>query len=573
MKKGLNVTLMTVAIAVMAFQAVAMAPVIGPVPSPIVGSDTGATAPTPFVYPDAFNIVNLATDDTTTSANIRWSYTYTGTEVYRINNVDRVTLSDTAIKNPATNQKINGSTTDPGDVDANSATVTIRNVKYRPIGGGSSSPSFGGIGDVVVVTLFASDGSTYSQKEALFYTDAGGTDRLSGGNWTPIMHQGGAGSWPTSGTNSFGFHSIIGTVTGTTSGGTAVCLEVPAAGDNFGMWTSQWGIIPIAKNTVYRIRATISRTSTTPETTPFFDLVVDNFSTTGTGLNLYGGDLMFLDNEGGANRPNTGSGSTVYQMYWAPACVQSAAFNAYADLWSPTQDTARNAELTFRVLDVASTAAITAGNDLGEICLTDLQIDSIPYSSLSFAPVWSPAAVSMSNFTFNAVFGATAVNDGSTINITPQGSGAGATGLEYATLRPGDATIDYGNLSTLADNYPIAWESSTLYAAVWQFSAPDSTSEAAPFDAIWVGMDVASNEIILLSYVTSQEGKCAMPKVAPAQDYVAFMYSQTMTASINPEFRTLRPRADFANVPGLLESANTGSVRVNGLSVYKVTTP
>jgi len=501
MKKGLNVTLMTVAIAMMALQVMAKAPVIGDIKSPIVGSNEGITAATPFVYPDAFDITAAASDDTTDQAHIRWSYWYSGAEVYRINNVNRVTVNDAAINNPVAGQKINGATTDPLDGDADAATITIRNVLYAPIGGGGGTPSYSGIGDIVTVTLFASDGTTYTLQEngdVLFYTDNGGNNRLSGaGTFSPVVHE---TAFPSQSPITWTWtRGTGGTINSSTSAGTAVCIDAGLTGDNYATWSSNLGYFSVAKNTVYRIRARINGSQATAGHTPFADIYLSNFDGV-NGFNLFGGDFMIFDNEGGANAPilKTSTSGTTYQWYWCPASVSNAVYNASA-VWDAGNATDRQMQLVFRVIDYDSLVGATGELDSGSLCLNDVTIDSIPYGDLAFQQVYAtPGTLSASNCFGSSIFGVTGYDAGR-IKIS-EGNIGGVNDSklsDYGSAAPGDATIDYDNLSSLTDNFPMAWEADTLYQISWTMSAVDAGSETAPLDAIIVGMDTPAFEFII----------------------------------------------------------------------------
>jgi len=579
MKKGLNVTLMTVAIAIMAFQAMAMAPVIGPIGDPIVGSVAGASSATPFVFSDAFDLTAKATDDTTTPVNIRWSYWYSGaTEVYRINNVNRVTVSDAAIENPIAAQKINGATTDPADVDHSAATITIRNVKYAPLSGSAQTPG-SGIIDAMPVTLFASDGTTYSSKTIMIYTDNGGLSRMSGlpePRWTPVQHQ---TTFPTQAGMGWSWAPPAGSVTSSTNAGAAVCIETAALGDNYATWNASWGVISVAKNTVYRIRAKIQGTQTSAESTQFFDFILGNFnSATQTGFNMFGADFMFFDNEGGANAPLLkANGGTTYEMYWCPPSVGNAAFNS-SNIWDASGAEYRKMLLVFRVMDLQSFGALTAQNDSGRLCLNDFSVDAIPTEKMSLNQIWSsPATMTAANFHAASVIGTTTYQSDKVLLGPGSLNGTQSSTLEFGGAFPGDGDLgDYSpaQLGRLADEYPIAWEAKTLYRIAFKYSAVDAASAAAPFDVIWVGMDCPSNEFIVTSYVTSQGGvgvNPAMPKVGAPQEYVAFLYSHELSKSSIPEFLKFRPRSEWANSPSMVESPGTGSTYFHGATVSKVT--
>jgi hypothetical protein len=168
--------LLVAAFAILGVQAMAMAPVIGDIPSPIIGDEGIATPANIFVYPDAIDLDRYVSDDTTPSNEIKWSYDGTGN--YLLNGVDPIDTGDP--NNPGANQ-IDTQDLDPDQVDNDPRTVTFRNANLTPIGQSpGNDPGFTGVGADEIITLFASDCTTYSMKEIFVYTDAGGNDRLSG---------------------------------------------------------------------------------------------------------------------------------------------------------------------------------------------------------------------------------------------------------------------------------------------------------------------------------------------------------------------------------------------------------
>jgi len=184
MRKGLTVTLMSVSIVMMGAGAMAMAPVIGEIPSPIVGDAESVTPANLFVYPDAFNLANYVHDDATASGDIKWSFEIVGAAKYNINGVQPMNTGggDDPI-NPGAKQINNQVLGGEENPDGNAASITIRNVNLSPIGGPNTDPGASGIvaSETQLVTLYASDGTTYSMKSVFFYTDNDGADRLSGG--------------------------------------------------------------------------------------------------------------------------------------------------------------------------------------------------------------------------------------------------------------------------------------------------------------------------------------------------------------------------------------------------------
>ena len=128
MKKGLTMTLLTVAIAMMGYQALALAPVITDIPSPIVGNAGDVTAPNTFVYPDAINLDAYVSDDSSATTKILWSYEESGTK-YILNGIDPINSSDAAgiEYNPGAKNIAANLGTGERNEDANIRTVTIRN--------------------------------------------------------------------------------------------------------------------------------------------------------------------------------------------------------------------------------------------------------------------------------------------------------------------------------------------------------------------------------------------------------------------------------------------------------------
>jgi hypothetical protein len=576
MKKGLNVTLLAVAIAMMAAQAMASAPVIGTIPDVIVGATTSASQPTAFVFVDAFdlNSSSVVTDDTTAAANILWSYTYTGTATYRINNVDPIVVGTDSINAPGA-KRLNGTTVDPKDASATggdgaSHTVTIRNILYAPISGSAQTPGTG-ITAGQSVRLFASDGSAYDQHDITIYTDFGGPDRLG----SPVSH----GSVPTT---SFGnaldgnYHT--GTVTVTTDGGTDVCLETPigvAGAVHWGEVMSQYGSISLSPNTVYRIRARVNGNQSGPGTVPFWDMVIRNWDGT-HGLNLYGADMMVFDHLGGANstynKPST-NGTTI-EFDWAPNAMLNAAWNnTTTGVFATTAAANKNCNIAFRVLNYA---AITGTGQGGKICLNQMLVDAIPWSSLSPQAITggSSSSLTASNAVAADAFGTnvsvSVTWSGGTLTVAPTTSGQNSA---FVTITPGGA-IDYGNLSTLVTGFPITWTSNQTYMITWNLKAPNQTGEDHPFDAMWIGMDAPTNELILVSFTSGAQNRCGMPKQGTAQPFIAFFNGNTETAASNPsQYHRLRPKLMFGNDPSLVWNTNTGSVEVDGWSVQTVAMP
>jgi hypothetical protein len=149
MRKGLKLTLMTVAIALISVRAMAMAPVINDLPSPIVGNAEPVTGGSNFVFIDAFDLNNYGSDLESSTSELLWSYT-TGssnlgtnmvTNKYLINGVPPINLNTVDPTSPTTAQCINLSCAkNEWNPDGKLNTVTIRNSFLSPLQAGEASP-------------------------------------------------------------------------------------------------------------------------------------------------------------------------------------------------------------------------------------------------------------------------------------------------------------------------------------------------------------------------------------------------------------------------------------------------
>jgi hypothetical protein len=588
MKKGLTTALLTVAVAMLAVQAMAMAPVIGDVPSPIVGNAEASSGPTGFVYPDAFNLNNVVTDDTTAAGDIKWSYEIVGTPHYNINNVAPINSTSENPVTPGAKQINSQVGTGELNPDNNPATITIRNVVLSPLAGGGAAAGTNGAENVIpgetqAVTLYASDGTTYSAKTVFFYTDNGGSDRISqpAAAATPVRTFSFTG---TAEGMAFGDYSG-GSVTSSTSSGTAICMTSPQAdGGNYAFWYGQVGDFPLTKNAVYHLRAKVNSSQTTPNTVPFWDIVIDNGPDNGGhGMNLYGYDMMFFDNEGGANAAlSDANGGKSFHLWFAPMPVGTAAWNdttngAFNAANAGGTPNANAARLQFRMLDVGT--GVHAATAFGTLCLTDLVVERFDLSAMqTIGNVYDnsnmSAATSSGGTTLVAgFFTPTVTFTSGDLTVTPSTAGRD---LELVTIDPATNLLyDLANPSTIADNYPVAWTSNTLYQITVDMAAPDANSETNPWDCYEIGMDGPSNEVIVTSFVTATKNgatnvMCGTPKQGTAQTYMQFFYTHNESASSVSQFHFLRPRVTLINVAGLTVGNNSGGVTISSIKVNKV---
>jgi len=424
--------------------------------------------------------------------------------------------------------------------------------------------------DSQLVTLWASDVTSSDSSEAMFYTDNGGIDRLgSVTDTSTIVYD------PDFSVSDGGFTvnpTVYGTVT-ISNVGDAICLDVPAAGDNMGNWYGPMSI-PLTANTVYIVRARVNGTQASAGTVPFWDMIIDNYAAVGTypGLNLFGGDMMILDNEGGANacfnKPSTNG--TIITWIWAPAAMLTTAWNnATTGPFATAVGANRDFRFQFRVMDLDSAGLSTTGNlDSGRLCMNKLEIRAVPYSAFTFTNEFSQTSLSSSNMTVVS-YGPTTGSWGSGICTL---SAPGTTD-DYTMVRPGDNVYDLGIPTSIPDNMPVVWESNAVYQAVFEMSAPTTTDENNPFDVYWIGLDTVTNELISTSFITANQNLSGMPKSGPPQEFVAFMHGNNTTLSSGTNFGRLRSRLDIGALSTLNWAPNTGQVRIHSIKTNKATMP
>jgi len=611
MKKGLTKTLMAVAVAIMAVQAMAMAPVILDIPSPVVGNAENVTPANGFVYPDAIDLTKFVTDLESQPEQIIWSYTTASAPKYRINNVDALDLGTNDGVHPGTsalNNPVGGGEADP---DSNPLTITIRNSDLSPLGGAGTVPGTSGIQDneTQAVTLIASDETTRSMRSFWFYTDNGGADRLSPGT-TEIYHYPGTYTsttgWRysviTSHGNSYsnganGAQFCITTVVGTATDGSA---------DQAASWASPYGdhtVTPLqlVANSAYRIRATLSGTQTNADNSPFFDLTVNNSfmeypagSGSYIGGTAFGGNFYFLCNQGGAEAPLQADGDKVFTFWWCPPAVSAANWNDTSETglplvggvghpgpFAPSQIESRVFYIEFRILQSASNLGTNGNRSSGTICLKDLVVERADLSAMvnltASSPIYNTSNLTAGTIRATAVptGNATIAFSGGALTITPAGAGAGTAGNFIADVSPGDGNIDYFNQNTTADDYPCPMDNQTLYQISMDLSAPTQGDLDHPIGVLFLGADTLTNELICLAWNTPVNAwHHSAPSLTP-QSYKAFFYSNYGTLHANQSqfawWSEFRPRIQLGSNSALGPAeTKTGAIKISNIRVDRV---
>jgi hypothetical protein len=608
MKRRFAVTLLAVAIAVVGASAFARAPVIGAVRDPVIADDYPVTAAAPFVYPDAINLNPLAVDPegAVTSGSIIWSYTGAGSHGasrYVINGCTPLDLTATVPDDPNNPlaKSIGANDTDPSSQDGNVRTITFRDAVLSPIGGTNSDPRPSETTSLTiaseVLTLFASDSSSYSYTNIIVYTEDKGRDRLSGSGMVsppPVVPD------PTTGWTS----TSAGTVTMTSSPSGGVCIEVPAAGNNYALWKGPYPFAELVENNVYRFRLTMdpgTPTSSIPvDQTPFWDLVIDNYDENNTGgvgganisANRYFGDYMNIDREGNANSVGqpSGVGLGTVDVWWCPSAINSASWNdPTAGEFTPAKAATKDIRLQFRVMDVVN-SAFDGSADHGKICVHSITAERIPISQLvtnaTRYPLSGSDGITTTTHNVSVLLGIVGIDtDPHTVvtwgagTLTCQPYTAGAAGNHawdtmIVGLEMGDT--NYSTDAALTDNYPIPWQSNKLLKGTLGVEAPNAAGESYPPDAIEMLWDGPTNEVLYGSGMVSTSDTNGMPKAGVVTDYVSLFYTNHATLSLRTNVARLRMKVmALCNVAIRSGDSdyNTGGITFTKMRVEEVSLP
>lgn len=638
MRKGLT-TLMTVALVMVSAQAaLAYAPVISQIPSPIVGNKQSASQPQAYLYPDAFDLNTLVQDDNTPVDQLKWSYEIVTTpgnpQRYAINGDDMLVGADNPINPPAAkvinvqwNGKNDADAANDANPDAKQNTITIRDIRLHPYGGTPSTSQSGPAWESQAVTFWCSDGNLATSSVVMFYTDntyhlgaAVGINRLSNVNvWTKMREDKLLNTANWSMYDPFFDH----TTSGTWGDGKGLCLNVTQTGQNWGSVATPMGFVTLVDNAVYRIRLQMNCNQVSSGKTPMWDFILENWNGDATkGINLYGVDNYFLDNEGGANAIIQQPLGTEVTMIWAPAAFQTRqwrnttngifAANAAPPAGSGINYTlVRDAALRFRVLDLDARADLQNDRKFGSICMQNVIVETCPIGKRIYevtGTATAPAAAQNlygvgagagtgtdvnlkgvhntvgdnvpGNMMASALLGSSMSYTGGILTLTPSANGAST---EIVTITPAkDTAWDTSNMATIADDFPIPWESNKIYELEVKMSAPSRTHEAHPWDVLWLNMEPPTNEIITESYITATKG-IATPKFNedPAastrvpQSYYLYYYSGNKTKSAVTQYGFLRWRIRWGNStnldwPNPADTTNTGAVTIHSVKVNKV---
>jgi hypothetical protein len=571
-KKGFALTLLTVAIALVQVSTIyATAPVVSYPGDIIIGDLENApnsTSTNIFVAPDIINADAIVDDDTADNA-IKWSFTSASTAI-EINGVGRLdpTLSGLGQDDPTSprlanrldlNNDDDGSANDVEDGDAH--TFTFRNVSLSPnvANPGDTGPAgpAGPIGSPISVTLFASDCTTFGQTTVSVFTIRGESDSLSGGG--PVLLSttsflGNAQGWIGGAIVPFG-----GT---TSSGASGLCIDVPAAGDNVVTWFApDADHVDLVANAAWRLRTQVSTDQTTPDAIPIWFFIFDNFylGTPNIGNN-YGGFHWVLDNVGGAEGIGRAQGRTSFDFWYTPNATPSAQWQAGA--FTGPADAVNDTRLQFQVID--SNPSINTNLDEGMICFEEISVYRQDRGSMQFNTLFSPAIDTSTHLAFDALAGGGTVasiddnNNEATFDLSTAVDDRGDL-IPYDANGDGTPTQDFGP----REFNPVVWAADTVYRQRTSIRA--AAAETDPVEAVFLAIDMASNEIGTFSY-TTRSGNGVMvftasPKLVSAE-YENYIFSQNATLQAPfLNFGRLRPQTFFFNAATLF-AANGGDTVV-----------
>jgi hypothetical protein len=586
------------------FNAMAMAPTVGEIPDIIVGDAEEATESNRFVFPDAINLDSYVSDDNTSPGGIIWSYGVAVTPTrYTLDSVQPLDIGSEDPNAPGS-KRIDTQDLDPGQADSNARSITIRDELRSPVAtdpGPYADPAGTGIlPDSRVVMLYASDGTTWTMGTFVIYTEDDGLDRFSPAEPPPIYQ-----ADFTTGPNNWTYAQNLGSATGTQSGTTGLCIDVPATGENDGVWFSPYGIVELVDNAVYRARLSMTTTQTTVFQTPLWAMIYDNIGNdvggTPRGTNNYGGETFVLDNEGGANSPISGTGRSTFDFYLAPTPFQVAHFRDTTNgFFNPVLDADNDMRLQVRVID-SDAAQINAQIDQGAVCMGSIAVTQFDFddrtevqqvfhvdSSTPFVNA-DQSAGQPGSFAWDNIHtggdGSTFSISSGVITITPTSTG-GWDNANVMLLRPGDRTVNLGTTdgSENVDNWPVPWVGDTLYMIEYGLSAPTATDAENSPDVIRLGADVLDQQIVQDNFIASNtpdlSGGAAitrgitMPRSGSPQTYTCFWYSLSESLTNIPDALRWRPRFEILTSPDLNpigRTTNTGAISVHSVTVTEIT--
>jgi hypothetical protein len=373
---------------------------------------------------------------------------------------------------------------------------------------------------------------------------------------------------------------------------TALCITGREYGVEDASWTDTYGDIDLVRNSAFELVASVTTSSANAFTTPMWMIVYDNISRDGKwGHDEYGGEIFFVDNEGGANSPIAGIGRSEFRSYLMPIAQQTPQFSdSINGFYTALLDRDNDMRLHFRMMGMNGYSY--APVDPSTVCMQNLTIyhrdlgdlvnDRLVYSVDHFTDA-RQTPTSPSGWQLEAVGqGSTLAFVNGSVTISPATDWTSGT---VTLFRPGDLKWNFlGKDKDYIDNWPIAWVANQLYEIDFMLSAPSAAAELTPPDVIRVGADTLTAELTCDNFAVPNtpdlsEGIAkltrglSMPRFGAPQKYSCFFYTHSVTKTSIPDGARWRPRFEVLTNKTLKpmgRETNLAGVTVHGVTVRRV---
>jgi len=325
MKKGLILTLATVAVALLCTVSYGYAPLIKDIPQVWIGNDGNADIPETvspdlyfFRYTNAFNfdqyVYHNPLDEDQSTTNVRWSFLADSADLVTINGIETLSDASEALKPEDVGKEL---TSYPNNDTPPRATsfATFRDILDSPT---TSEPPYpaptSGSELNTIITIFASNGTKASSKEVVVRANLiDGIDKLSSvveSVWTDAAP---SADWsklyPTDGQFINAFDGSFYIATQLTSGG-SIGASGHATDSVWSYWNAPATAATYVANQVYRAKYTIHTTQTNQNNVPNMRMLLS--CTDGTSAAFAGGSRIGKGPSAPTSTPQ------VYDVYFGP---------------------------------------------------------------------------------------------------------------------------------------------------------------------------------------------------------------------------------------------------------------
>lgn len=374
---------------------------------------------------------------------------------------------------------------------------------------------------------------------------------------------------------------------GVVSGGDSVaasdtsglCMTTALTGENILGWVSPERFVGYIDGAVFRIRATASTDQTAVAAIPRWEIIYDNFNSSGFGNN-FAGEGMWLDQADGANGIGRPNGRTSYEYWATPNAGGTDQFRAQLN---PFTDQFDDIRIILRILDLDS-APLLAHEDSGTVCIRTLRLDAFLAANASATTVWSPPLDPSTHFAQSLPQEAEGAGtaqfdtDADLIRYALTANGSGSR----KTPGPYDQSLDPTMTFPFASLFPVVWNGDTLYRGILTIAADVMGESLDPVDTIFVNLDTATTEMVAI-HVSSRGSPpdnfflAASPKPGTPQQYVGYMYGHNQTdlpLDLFPGANRLRVLGDFINLDTVAgASSGLDAFALSGMELQTVTFP